>query len=111
MIYSQFQRLNKATKKNSLSSCTGVFTKTIGLPCSHAIKTRMEEMKNNLGRILIEDIDVHWHYKKPSGPSTTDFTSDLSAINKTIAESLELMEDADSDQPLSDIDQIMRFAD
>jgi hypothetical protein len=108
MMYGQFQRLNKATTKDPLPPCTGVFTKTMGLPCSHAIKARMEEVEDDLGRLLINDVDVHWHFKKPPGPPTANFTSDRPAINEATAEPLGSMEDIDPDQPLPDIDEIIR---
>jgi len=59
MIHSQFVRLIAATKKNPLPPCTKVFTKTMGLPCNHAIKARMEKMDGDLGRILMNDVDPH----------------------------------------------------
>lgn len=110
-IHSQFMRLNAATTKDTLPLCTGVFTKTMGLPCSHAIKARMEEVDGGLGRILIDDVDTHWHFKKSTSNlvATADFTSDLSTIGEALAEPLGAVEDdADSDQPLSNIDDIIR---
>jgi len=111
MIHAQFQRLKRATKKDPLPACTEVFTKTIGLPCSHVIKTRMEAVKDGLGRILIADIDPHWCFKKPDSglESTMDFTSDIQAIEEALAEPLESMEDdVDADQSLPSINDIIR---
>jgi len=59
MIHSQFVRLIVATKKDSLPPCTKIFTKTMGLPCNHAIKARMKEMNNDLERILMNDVNSH----------------------------------------------------
>jgi len=52
-------RLIVATKKDSLSPCTKIFTKTMGLSRNHAIKARMEEVNDDLERILMNDVDSH----------------------------------------------------
>jgi len=112
MIHSQFVRLNVATTKDSLLACTKVFTKTMGLPCNHAIKARMEKVDDELGRILMSDVNSHWHFKKPNFDlvATTNFTSNLLAINEALAKPLEAMEnlDVDANQSLLDIDDIIR---
>jgi hypothetical protein len=111
MIYAQFQRLTRATKDDSLSTCTEVFTKTMGLPCSYAIKARMEAVKDGLGRILMDDVDPHWCFKKPhSGlEPTVDFTSDIQAIEEALAEPLGLVDDdEDAEEALPSIDDIIR---
>jgi len=114
-IHSQFQRLQEATAEEPLPPCTEVFTKTLGLPCSHKIKARMEAVDGGLGRLQMEDIDSHWWFKKPDygRQATADFHSDLRAMNEAIAEPLDSVEDVldiglNTDEPLPSIDDILQ---
>lgn len=114
-IKNQFDRLQKTTEEEPLPSCTRVFAKTMGLPCSHIIKSRMEAIDGGLGRILIDDVHPHWRFKKPdSGLEPTEpFVSDLEAIDEALAEPLGVVKgvlniDADPDQSLPSIADIMR---
>ena len=114
-IHGQFQRLKQATAEEPLPPCTEMFTKTIGLPCGPRIKTRMEAVDGELGRLLMSDIDSHWWFKKPDFglQATVDFESDLRAIDEAIAEPLGSVEDVldidlSPDEPLPSIDNILR---
>jgi len=85
-----------------------IFTKTIKLSCNYAIKTRIKKIKNNLERIIIDNIDIYWYFKKLFNLSTTNFILDLSTINKTIAKLLESIKNIDLNQSFFDINKIIR---
>ena len=62
-ILKQYEKLLKSQKKDAepLEPCTGVFTTTLGLPCSHRLDTLIK-----LDRVpTIREIHSHWCYIKP----------------------------------------------
>lgn len=58
-IHDQKEYLDKPPEERR--SCTGRFTKTMGLPCSHLIQQRLTET----GCIKLTDVHPHWQYKAP----------------------------------------------
>jgi hypothetical protein len=62
LVNAQFQRLK--CEPTAIVSCTGTFTKTMGLPCAHKIQERWYDRAG--GNILkLEDIHPHWRFTKP----------------------------------------------
>ncbi len=75
------------------------------------LRLEWEAVKDGLGRILMDDIDPHWRFKKPhSGVEpTVHFTSDIQAIEEALAEPLGLADDdEDAEEALLSIDDIIR---
>ena len=93
-IHDQFKRLKSATKKNFLSSCTRVFTKIMGLSCSYLIEARIEAIDDELERIHLSDVDIHWWFKKLDLGIIliANFVSNYPAINEALAKSLGAIE-------------------
>ena len=102
-INKQYQLVKAATSEEPLSSCTHVFTTTMGLPCAHTIKTRIEEVDGGLGRLHLEDVHPHWRFKKPSSglnPDPEAFTNDLDYV--TLLNPEVDADDDDEPDPLPD---------
>lgn len=109
-IHEQYERLRAVTEADPLPPCTKVFFSTMGLPCSHMIKARMEEVDGGLGRILMRDISYHWRFIKPDTGliATDDFVSDLPTIEEALAEPYGDPEDyEDANKPLPSVDDIV----
>jgi hypothetical protein len=63
LVNAQFQCLK--CEPTVIVSCTGTFTKTMGLPCAHKIQERWYDRAG--GNILkLEDIHPHWRFTKPA---------------------------------------------
>ncbi|CAG8580965.1 4956_t:CDS:2, partial [Scutellospora calospora] len=60
-INDQYQKAKRATAQEPLPSCTGTFTRTMGLPCAHFI----QYLENNQNLMLN---DIHKHYSDPKNP-------------------------------------------
>ena len=62
----------------AMGPCTGAFTTTMGLPCSHGIGAHMEAETAEEKRLKLEDVHPHWMFHKPeTSTSTNDFASDV----------------------------------
>lgn len=77
LILPQYQMLLNAQKTGRpRSTCTEQFRSTLGLPCSHVIERRLADTANG-GRLKLEDVHYHWHFKKPERhykePSAEEF--------------------------------------
>lgn len=70
---------------HQMKPCTGVFTKGMGLPCSHKIEARMNGPS---GILHIDDVHPHWRFEKPIRPGRPH-----------------LISDGDGDEPPSDTDR------
>lgn len=94
-----------------MTACTGVYTATMGLPCAHQIKARMEEIKGGLGRISLEDVHYHWRFGKGHGASTATIETDFTAIATALAANLEIESSEESDEvddrSLPDLDEVI----
>lgn len=110
-MHKQYELVRKATKEQPLIACTGVHTATMGLPCAHQIKARMEEIKGGLGRIPIEDVHYHWRFGKGHNASTATIETDSAAIAAALAIQLEVKSSEESDdvddRSLPDLDAIL----
>ena len=54
----------------AIEPCTGIFTRTMGLPCAHRIQERLYDRAGD-GVLKLEDIHRHWLYTKPPRATTT----------------------------------------
>ncbi|CAG8477335.1 10462_t:CDS:2 [Scutellospora calospora] len=54
-INEEYKKVSRATVQNPLPPCSGSFSRTMGLPCTHHI----QHLENSQGLIL-EDIHMHW---------------------------------------------------
>ena len=65
-IDDHYKRLLDAQDKNTtLPPCTGVFKRTMGLPCAHVIEERLADATNG-GVLKLTDVHPHWRFKKPA---------------------------------------------
>lgn len=82
-IRKQYKHLRKAERKPDkypLKPCTDVFFTTMGLPCAHRIKERIEAVEGGAGKLILElDVHPHWRFAKPEETfcTSTEFESDL----------------------------------
>ncbi|RKK11135.1 hypothetical protein BFJ67_g18162, partial [Fusarium oxysporum f. sp. cepae] len=44
--------------------CTGVFTRTLGLPCAHSLQPLLEQNQP----LLLNHFHSHWHLRRPGSP-------------------------------------------
>ena len=58
------QRKRLLDTQEPLPTCTGVFTRTQGLPCAHTIQTFMEQGQP----LQLYHFDKHWHLDRPGKP-------------------------------------------
>ena len=64
-IDTQYKRLLEARAKGvNLPACTGVFRRTMGLPCAHDIETRLADASGG-GVLKLQDVHPHWRFVKP----------------------------------------------
>lgn len=64
LMLEQYKKVVQSSEAHPLRQCTGTFRTTMGLPCSHIIKTHIMQ-GTSLG---LEAIHEHWHLKKISPP-------------------------------------------
>ncbi len=53
----------------AIEPCTGIFTRTMGLPCAHKIQERLYNRADG-GVLKLQDIHRHWLYTKPPRAAT-----------------------------------------
>jgi hypothetical protein len=64
MIWEQWSYLSKdPTKQDTTHQCTGLTTKSKGIPCS----CKLHKLRVNGHTLEVTDIDIHWHLTKPTG--------------------------------------------
>ena len=112
MIHEQYEIVRKETRDNPMPPCTGVYEKTMGLPCKHVIKARMEQVSGNLGRIQLEDIHPHWRFIKPPSDHRTGLsdlsTSDIPLIETALAVQIYDDDERCDDRQLPAIEEMLR---
>ena len=60
-----YTRLPEAQEARvDLLACTGVFRRTMGLPCAHEIENHLADAAGG-GVLELVDVHPHWRYRKP----------------------------------------------
>ncbi|CAG8842096.1 25674_t:CDS:1, partial [Gigaspora margarita] len=70
----QLQKLNNSTQENPLQPCSGTFTSSMGLPCSHTI---LKHHTNNQC-LQLTDFHQHWHLQDHQSPANSSSSSENS---------------------------------
>lgn len=50
---------------NSAGGCSGISTRTMGLPCWHSLKENLQEQRP----VRLENVHLHWRFDKHIGPA------------------------------------------
>ena len=75
------QRKRLLNTQEPLPACTGLFTRTQGLPCAHTIQTAMEQNQP----LRLDQFDQHWHLDRLGKP--TLLLEPLSKVEARVARS------------------------
>ncbi|CAG8692947.1 9518_t:CDS:1, partial [Ambispora gerdemannii] len=71
-VHEQFLKVSNATSENLLQPCSGTFTLSMGLPCSHTIQMYL----TNNQCLQLTDFHQHWWLQRyqlpPQAPTETE---------------------------------------